>query len=140
GYLLLGGNLLEEPHRYAGAWNFGPDAGRPMTVGAVVEALSRAWRTSDDDPELNVSTVAPKMFEQPMLRLDTTKARDELGWRPVLDFGQAIAMTAQWYRDRAQGVDVAALTEQQIVEFEQRGFEAGAAWAGRERACATALS
>ncbi len=32
------------------------------------------------------------------LRLDCSKARSRLGWRPRLDFATTLQMTAEWYR------------------------------------------
>ena len=36
--------------------------------------------------------------EAGVLKLDIAKAEAGLGWRPVLDFEETVALTADWYR------------------------------------------
>jgi CDP-glucose 4,6-dehydratase len=53
-----------------------------------------------------------------MLRLDISKARQKLGWRPTWDVERALERTVEWYRSYAKGADVKALTAAQIADFE----------------------
>jgi CDP-glucose 4,6-dehydratase len=54
-----------------------------------------------------------------MLKLDCSKAAARLGWRPELHLREALAMTANWYRERMQGGDMRAFTCSQICNYEQ---------------------
>lgn len=96
GYLLLAKRLYEEPERFAGGWNFGPnedEEGVPAGEVAMrfVSALGRG--------ELQIATVDPNApHEAKLLRLDSKKARGELGWHPKLDLAGALSMTAAFYR------------------------------------------
>jgi CDP-glucose 4,6-dehydratase len=51
------------------------------------------------------------------LRIDSSKARMKLGWRPRLALEEAVAWTAEWYRGWASGVNAAALCEKQIDKY-----------------------
>lgn len=92
------------------AFNFGPDgAARP--VRAVAEALAGALGARVE--------VAPDggPHEAQLLALDTTKAREKLGWWPRLGFEETVAWTADWYRAHAAGEDMQAVTTAQTEAF-----------------------
>jgi hypothetical protein len=52
--------------------------------------------------------------EAAMLRLDSSKARAELGWRPVLGLTEALNWIMLWHRAFAHGEDARDLTLDQI--------------------------
>lgn len=114
GYLLLGHRAATEGHRFSGAWNFGPSEDEIVPVRELVEQLRGRW------PELKVAYQSEQTgpHEAAVLRLDCTKARNELGWRPALGLSRALDMTAEWYREAAEGSSV-AVTDQQIAAYEQ---------------------
>jgi CDP-glucose 4,6-dehydratase len=114
GYLLLAHRAASEGRRFAGPWNFGPPIEDSVSVGELVERLQRRW------PELAAEYRADDNgpHEAAVLRLDCTKAREKLGWRPVLDLEQTLDMTAAWYREGASG-DSPEITDRQIAEYEQ---------------------
>jgi CDP-glucose 4,6-dehydratase len=64
-----------------------------------------------------------------MLRLDSTKARQRLGWRPRWGLEEALARTIDWHRAWQGGADMAAVSLAQI-----EAFETAAAAARREAA------
>lgn len=93
GYLKLGERLLTDGKSYSGGWNFGPSAYENYTVGDVVNEMKNAL------PGLMVD--APKtigaLHEAGLLKLDITKAVNQLGWKPKLDFKNTIKFTADGY-------------------------------------------
>ncbi len=95
GYLLLAARLLERPRAFDGPWNFGPaDAHADRTVRWVVEQFLDAWGGGTwTRPE----TAEPQPHEANRLALDSTKARERLGWRPVWDAPEAVRRTADWH-------------------------------------------
>jgi CDP-glucose 4,6-dehydratase len=138
GYLLLGARLLERPDEYAEGWNFGPDPAQPFTVAQAVDVFAEACAARNAEwgggatPGFTIAQdEAVTRFEQPSLRLATHKAHDRLGWAPVLDFTEAIELSADWYwRHRFEHrFDAKAATLEQINEYERRA-------AGKEAACA----
>ena len=55
--------------------------------------------------------------EANLLRLDTSRANATLGWRPLLDFDEALAWTAAWYGAYARGDDVRRTTFEQVDSY-----------------------
>jgi hypothetical protein len=65
------------------------------------------------------------------LSLDSTKAREQLGWAPVWDPSEAVRRTASWYREYYR----APATARELVEHELEAYQddarlAGLTWAG----------
>ncbi len=109
GYLVLAQALCESPD-YATAWNFGPDEEDARTVGWIVERIAQLWPggvqwTQDEGPHPH---------EAHQLRLDSSRARDLLGWRPVMGLEEGVAATVEWYRALREGEDMRAVTLGQI--------------------------
>jgi len=94
GYLLLGQFLLERNELAEGAWNFGPDTRDCLSVGDVLNEFSRCW------PGIQWNDVSEKKnpHESGTLRLDCSKALNELAWSPTWNLQTAIARTAEWYK------------------------------------------
>jgi CDP-glucose 4,6-dehydratase len=115
GYLVLASRLLEGDAACAGAWNFGPRDGDAVPVQELVEGLGKAWKR----PQINYAK--GNFPETHFLHLDSTKARSQLGWQPALDFADAVALTAQWYREfHARPSAAEELTAAQINHYRQR--------------------
>jgi CDP-glucose 4,6-dehydratase len=56
--------------------------------------------------------------EDAVLRLDSTKSRVRLGWRPRLSLDAAIQLTVDWYRAHHAGQQsMLALSERQIAYY-----------------------
>ncbi len=93
GYLRLGEKLLEGRRDFAEAWNFGPDSQSAVTVAEVLHEMKRHW------PELSYDLSTQKHpHEAGQLRLDSSKARERLAFKPVWTLSDTLAMTADWYR------------------------------------------
>lgn len=93
GYLLLGQKLLDGRREMAGPWNFGPYPRDNRTVSEILERLRDYW------PSLTwVVNTVPQPHEAGLLYLDSTKARQLLGWRPVWELEDGLRATAWWYQ------------------------------------------
>ncbi|MFP4418339.1 MAG: CDP-glucose 4,6-dehydratase [Chitinivibrionales bacterium] len=95
GYLLVGQKLLDGDVSAASSWNFGPDSEGALTVEQVIGKLSRQWFSVN----YSVEQSSEKLHEAGYLKLDCSRARSLLMWKPVWDSDSAIGRTAQWYRD-----------------------------------------
>jgi CDP-glucose 4,6-dehydratase len=115
GYVVLGRRLLDGDRSAAGAWNFGPDIESEIDVETIVKAFLAEW-----GERVPVEVRPSTMPEAQYLRLDISKARFDLDWRPVLNRQDTLGMTARWYRRHADGEDAGALMEEQIAEYEAR--------------------
>ncbi len=113
GYLLLAQRLFEHGEAFAEGWNFGPDEADARTVAWIVDTLaagwggSAAWRASDE----------PRIHEAHILKLDCTKARVRLGWRPRWKAEDAVSRSLAWYQAWRAGADMHRYTLDEISEF-----------------------
>lgn len=95
GYLLVGQRLLEQKPEFATGWNFGPADDADLSVREVVENIKLHW----DRIETRFAKDAEAPHEAHLLRLDCTKAREQLGWHPVWSSEQTFKKTVEWYRE-----------------------------------------
>jgi CDP-glucose 4,6-dehydratase len=97
------------------ALNFGPDPGDVRTVAELTEALIAAlhaktsWRQAPD----------PAFAEAQHLSLDPGLAGASIGWRPLLDSGEAIRWTAEWYGRCAKGESARDICLEQIQRYQE---------------------
>jgi CDP-glucose 4,6-dehydratase len=112
GYLVLAQRAAADPG-VARAFNFGPAPDEARPVGWVVDRLAARWGGAvrvQTDP-------GPHPHEAHHLRVDSSRARAELGWRPVWGLEAALDRTADWYRASADGADARALSLAQLEAF-----------------------
>jgi CDP-glucose 4,6-dehydratase len=114
GYLMLAEKLSRDACGFASAWNFGPAEGDSQPVSWIADELAQSWgkRASWSHDS------SPYPHEAHYLKLDTSKARDRLDWRPVLPLKQALQWIVEWYRGFASGEDLLRLTRMQIERYE----------------------
>lgn len=104
GYLQLAERLCQPQHGQAWAegWNFGPQADDALSVETVVGLLAQHWphpvQWSADPPGAHA-------HEAQQLRLDCSKARQRLGWRPVWNARAALQRTVEWHLSQAPALD-----------------------------------
>jgi len=112
GYLVLAQALFASPERAAG-WNFGPAEQDAQSVGWLVERLAELWpaelRWTLDD--------GPHPHEARYLKLDSSRARLQLGWRPPVALPEALQSIVEWYQALREGADMRAVTLGQIEAF-----------------------
>jgi len=112
GYLLLSHRLWDDP-TFATAWNFGPDHEDSHPVAWVVERMRARW-----PGELAVELAQGRpIHEAAVPRVDSTRARTRLAWRPPWDLPAAIDATVDWYVAHRDGRDPVAITLEQIERF-----------------------
>jgi CDP-glucose 4,6-dehydratase len=119
GYLRLAERLLgREGTRYADAWNFGPDESGDATVGQVADMAARLW---GEGARVEHAPAADNPHEAGFLRLDSTRARKELDWRPRWRLTQALEHTVAWHRAWARRADMLAFSNDQLAAYEEAG-------------------
>lgn len=116
GYLMLAARLLEDGSRFAGAWNFGSDRDGAVDVATLAELVTEQF--GGMGPGYFIESEHNGPAESTLLRLDSTKAFVELGWKPRFTVEEAISKTVAWYREfhRNPGA-IRAFTENQIAEY-----------------------
>jgi CDP-glucose 4,6-dehydratase len=92
GYLLALNSILEgSPHEF---FNFGPQ-GKSLSVSSVVEIASKNWPM--DTRIEYVESVSTQ--EATTLELNSTSAKDNLGWSPAWNQEEAVTSTMNWWKN-----------------------------------------
>ncbi len=113
GYLMLAEHLCEDGPEFSEAWNFGPPAQEMTSVGELAERAARSWGNA----ELPIKQQKAGLHEAQLLKLDSSKARDRLGWQPLLTLDETLAWIVDWYRCHFDGGNVADITSEQVKRF-----------------------
>jgi CDP-glucose 4,6-dehydratase len=114
GYLLIAERLVRGDGSATG-WNLGPSEDDAQPVRWIVEHMTRAWGAPGWD-----MSEGPQPHEAKLLRLDCTKAREKLGWRPALDLETALDWIVAWHKAVAEGADARDRTLEQIIAYQAR--------------------
>jgi CDP-glucose 4,6-dehydratase len=115
GYIMLAERLLEQPEKFASSFNFGPAYDDAWTVERIATKLAGMW---GDDASW-VSDEAEHVHEDHTLRVDSSRAHAELGWRPRLRIEEALEWVMDWYRRWHAGENMSSVTRDQIARFEK---------------------
>ena len=115
GYLLLGQKLLEEGHKFADGFNFGPNEDSVLTVAEVAKTVTEFYGKG------KVFVGEPSsLHEAGLLMLNIEKAEKVLNWTPTLTAKEAIRNTVEWYKHfYAEDTDIYEFTMKQIKEYEE---------------------
>jgi CDP-glucose 4,6-dehydratase len=116
GYLLVAERLLGGQDEFASAWNFGPSEEDARPVAWIVERMLEMWGSEGwDRPD------APQPHEANLLKLDCSKARNALGWRPRFGLDEALEKVVEWHKSVAGGGDARELSLGQLREYDALG-------------------
>lgn len=115
GYLTLAEVLVHQGAAFAEGWNFGPFDADARPVAGVVESLTQAW---GEGATYCVEAPGGALHEAHLLRLDISKARARLRWRPRWDLGACLTSIVQWHRAYLAGADMRDVTLKQIADYE----------------------
>ncbi len=111
-YMLIAQRQYEDG-KLAGNYNVGSDEQDAVATGELATLFCRAWgkgiswtHQGDNGPH-----------EANFLKLDCSKIKSLLQWRPVWSIGQAVEKTVEWYSAYYDGADVRRCMDRQIAEF-----------------------
>lgn len=112
-YLKLAALQYENPE-LAGNYNIGPDDCDCVETGELADIFCKAW--SDGASWENVAEKdAP--HEANFLKLDCSKIKSVLNWKPRWHIGQAVEKTVEWSKAYLENEDVTKVMEAQIKEY-----------------------
>jgi len=114
GYLMIAQRLAQGHDWAAAAWNFGPADGDTQPVSWIVERMAAAWGVPGWD-----RGDGPHVHEARILKLDCSKARAELGWRPVFALETSLHRIIEWHRVVAEGGDAREITLAQLTNYRE---------------------
>lgn len=113
GYLLLGIKLYESGTPFAQGWNFGPHDDDARSVEWIVQKICTLW---DNDASYHVDR-GTHLHEANYLKLDCSKAKMKLQWRPRWQLETALEKTMVWARAYQQKQNITEICLQQINEY-----------------------
>jgi len=116
GYIALAERLWDSGPGggFDSGWNFGPDPGDEQPVSWIVERLRERW-PEPIDVQQRPDPAGAK--ESPMLRLDSTRAREQLGWEPRWGIADGLDATVEWFDGHRRGEDARQIALRQIADF-----------------------
>lgn len=113
GYLMLAEQLYSNGELFAEGWNFGPKEDNVHSVKWIVEYLKYRWGVE--------ASWQYEEIEQPheanFLKLDCSKAKAKLGWKPLWDIEHTLSRTVAWHKAWLQGVDMCDYTIREINAY-----------------------
>jgi CDP-glucose 4,6-dehydratase len=114
GYLVLAQALYQNGAKFDGAWNFGPRDSDARSVKEVVNLLIDKWASAvswqQDQSE--------QPHEAHSLKLDCSKAQQQLHWMPKWSLEQAIDKITQWHVAHSQQNNMHYFSLQQIAGYQ----------------------
>ena len=112
GYLMLAEKLIVSGDSFAEAWNFGPEKSDGKTVLWILEKISKKFRNSNWQIE-----TSGQPYETNLLKLDITKAKSKLGWKPRWNLERSIDNTIQWYQAYLKNENMIEFTKKQTRNY-----------------------
>jgi CDP-glucose 4,6-dehydratase len=116
GYLLLAEKLYEQGSGYAESWNFGPSEDDAKPVQWIVEHFTTLW---DDEASWELDR-SEHPHEAHYLKLDCSKARMRLHWKPRWAFSQSLENITAWYKAHREGKDMRDFSLKQIAAYQEQ--------------------
>lgn len=113
GYLTLAQKLYEGGQIYAEGWNFGPNEDDAKPVQWIVERLVKDWGSGASWQ----ADSGEHPHEANYLKLDISKAKSKLDWRPRWSLGIALGEITKWHQAWLAKDNVQQLCLQQIEQF-----------------------
>ncbi len=112
-YLTLAAMQYGDAH-LAGNYNVGPDDCDCVNTGDLVSLFCEKW--GEGAAWRNVSE-ANAPHEANFLKLDCSRIKSVLGWKPRWHIDSAVEKVVEWSRAYLSGGDVSAVMEKQIREY-----------------------
>ena len=111
GYLIIAQKQYEDK-KYANSYNFGPDEASCVTTGTLVDLFCKTWTNVK---WINKYDGGP--HEANFLKLDCSRAKSELNWRPKWSIETTMKHITEWSKVFCMNKDVSQITEKQIKEY-----------------------
>jgi CDP-glucose 4,6-dehydratase len=115
GYLVLAQAAYEQGGEVAEGWNFGPRDEDARPVQWIVDRMIASWGAA-------ASWEKDKAYhphEARYLKLDISKARERLGWRPRWNLEETLGKIVSWHRAWIEGHDMRAHCLREIADYSE---------------------
>lgn len=112
-YLTILEKQYPNPQKYSGSYNIGPDECDCVTTGELAKIFCQEW--GEGLRWECIGTCGP--HEANFLKLDCSKAKSVLGWRPKWHIREAVRKTCEWMKEWQNGGNVIEIMDSQINEY-----------------------
>lgn len=113
GYLTLAELLYNDSLSVAEAWNFGPSDDDARPVSWIASTLCKSWGGKANW----VAQTGIHPHEATYLKLDISKVKQRLGWRPKWNLETALDNIVDWHKSFNDGGDMRGFTVEQIEKY-----------------------
>tara|TARA_X000000950_G_scaffold278098_1_gene368512 strand:- start:127 stop:1215 length:1089 start_codon:yes stop_codon:yes gene_type:complete len=113
GYLKLAEKQWENKQKFSDSWNFGPDFKSEQPVSFIMDLICKYWGNksewifeNNNDPH-----------EAGILKLDSSKSRNQLNWTPQKDIETTIKDLVLWYKSYGTENNMIELSTKYIQKY-----------------------
>ena len=103
GYLMLCQKLYEEGPKFSESFNFGPNEEDAKNVEWIALHLVKAW---GENAAYKIISNPSSLHEAHFLKLDCTKSKSQLDWKPKWNINQALDKICAWHKAYLMGEDM----------------------------------
>lgn len=101
-----------------GSYNVGPDENGCCSTGELATIFCKKWNDlTGEAVRWKAQPDADAVHEASFLRLDSSKIKSVMGWKPSWDIVTAVSKTAEWFKAYAGNEDMEKITCSQIQEI-----------------------
>lgn len=113
GYMELAEKMWNQGDKFSEEWNFGPTFNEEKSVKWIVEFMKKQIHEKINfELENNVQP-----HETKYLRLDCSKAKEQLGWKSKMNAENTLLWTVNWYKEYLKNGKMKEFTERQVDEY-----------------------
>ena len=112
GYLILAQKIYNDQNRYAEGWNFGPNEQDVRPVDWILDKMIYKWPNSSWKLDQNSTP-----HEAEFLKLDISKAKLKLGWKPIWGLAYTLEKIIDWHKSWLEKEDMQATCLAEIEEY-----------------------
>ena len=111
-YLQIATDLIEQKKAGYHSYNIGPNANGHKTVGTLLDEFKKHVAF---DYQVDANTKSG--YESGLLSLETSKVAHEIGWKPAIEFSDAVKLTAECYMQASDAKHTMEVMRQQISYY-----------------------
>lgn len=100
------------------SYNVGPDENGCVSTRDVTAIFYEKWNElTSESLEWAIQKETDNVHEANFLKLDSSKIKKTIGWKPCMDIKTAIEKTVDWYHAYVKHQEVVKIMDVQIEEY-----------------------
>lgn len=111
-YLLIAQQQYDDKS-IEGSYNVGPNEEGCITTGNLADMFCQSWGNVNWISKVEINAV----HEAEFLKLDCSKIKNIIGWRPKMNVDKAVKLTVEWTKAYFSGENIKKVSEEQIKSY-----------------------